>query len=102
MLKYQLTQKGNVPAVFEGEALTALTIGSQICSNVHVFRTKAGEVLLYVGSVGSQTTRAIPQRLYRNANQMTNQDVVVACHGLVDYAQPALTALGLNTTETIN
>lgn len=102
MKEYRLTIDGSAPVTFCGVHLTDREIfGSFVATDVHVFRTKSGEYLLYVGSVGYQTTRTHAQRLYRHADRMTAQEVISACLGRVDDAKPALQALGLNTVERI-
>lgn len=108
MKEFHLTLRGRAPVTFCGINLTPEEIrGTHVFTDVHVFLTKAGEYLLYVGTVGYQTTRAPVGRVYRHADKMTTQEVVSACDGgrgnnAAADAKHALEALGLDTVERID
>lgn len=107
MREFRLEPRGVAPITFSGVLLTPQEIlGTYVLGGVHVFRTQAGEYLLYVASVGYQTTTADVQRLYRNADKMTSQEVISACVGgrgnnAASDAKYALQALGLDTEQRI-
>lgn len=107
MKEFHLDVRGCAPVTFCGVNLTSHEIiGTHVATSIHVFRTKAGEYLLYVGNVGSQNTLALVGKLYRHADAMTSQEVISACNGgrgnnAAADAKKALEALGLNTVERI-
>jgi len=107
MKEFHLEIRGSAPVTFCGVNLTPQEIlGTHVSTDVHVFRTKAGEYLLYVGSVGSQNTRAPVGKVYRHADKMTSQEIILACNGgrgnnAAADAKHALETLGLNTVERI-
>ncbi len=112
IITYTLHRRGDVPLSFEGTLLSC-DAGNNIhsyhkarkatvMSGIHVFRTKGGETLLYVGSHGSQITHQMPQVVYRAADKLTRTQIISACGGSAQYAREALTALGKDLIETID
>ena len=109
---YTLHRRGDVPLSFDGTLLSPdnghniyanrRAQKATVMSGIHVFRTKGGELLLYVGSHGYQRTHQMPQRVYRNADALTRTQIVEACGGSVDSAKGALTALGKQLIEEID
>lgn len=102
---FKLERKNNTPLVFEGELLSKPIYPydettTRFCCNIHLFRTKAGRFVLYIGTRGYGHSLERPMYAVVDPEKQTTHHIVELCGGFI-HAKEILELLGKSTEERL-